>query len=96
METKLLGNLSRVSSNPKVTAVQCIDSDGLCIASHGTVNDQTAGVLSSIYKHAAGIEESSESPVLIIEFESKWVILIHILCCFVPTDQVFCVKCMGS
>uniref|UniRef100_A0A3Q0KVC2 Late endosomal/lysosomal adaptor and MAPK and MTOR activator 5 n=1 Tax=Schistosoma mansoni TaxID=6183 RepID=A0A3Q0KVC2_SCHMA len=78
METKLLGNLSRVSSNPKVTAVQCIDSDGLCIASHGTVNDQTAGVLSSIYKHAAGIEESSESPVLIIEFESKSSILCEV------------------
>ncbi|CAH8516806.1 unnamed protein product [Schistosoma turkestanicum] len=75
METKLLMNLARASSNPKVTAVQCIDSDGLCISSHGTVNDHITGVLSSIYKHAAGIEESSKSPVLVIEFESKSSIL---------------------
>ncbi|TNN15592.1 Ragulator complex protein isoform 2 [Schistosoma japonicum] len=75
METKLLHNLAKLSSSPKVTAVQCIDSDGLCIASQGTINDQITGILSSIYKHAAGIEENPDPPVLVIEFESKCSIL---------------------
>nr|CAH8856875.1 unnamed protein product [Trichobilharzia regenti] len=71
MEAKLSESLARLSSKPKVTGVQCIDSDGLCIASHGAVNDQTSGILSSIYRHAAGIEESTEPPVVVIEYESK-------------------------
>ncbi|CAH8563343.1 unnamed protein product [Heterobilharzia americana] len=71
MEAKLSESLSRMLSSPKVTAVQCIDSEGLCISSQGIVNDQTSGILSSIYKHAAGIEESTDPPVLVIEYESK-------------------------
>ncbi|CAH8563358.1 unnamed protein product [Heterobilharzia americana] len=75
MEAKLSESLSRMLSSPKVTAVQCIDSEGLCISSQGIVNDQTSGILSSIYKHAAGIEESTDPPVLVIEYESKSSIL---------------------
>ncbi|KAK4470014.1 hypothetical protein MN116_000043 [Schistosoma mekongi] len=75
METKLFQNLAKLSSRPKVTAVQCIDTDGLCVASQGAINDQITGILSSICKHAASIEENSDPPVSVIEFESNdWVL----------------------
>ncbi|KER27484.1 hypothetical protein T265_05450 [Opisthorchis viverrini] len=56
---------------PGVTAVQCIDLDGLCLASKGPTNELSCGLLSSVYKHAQSVEDVDDFPVVVIEQDSR-------------------------
>ncbi|CAL8086764.1 unnamed protein product [Calicophoron daubneyi] len=77
METALEEHLASVQSQPGVTGVQCIDVDGLCLASRGCTNELTCGLLTSVYKHIQDIEEEDEkeSPVVVIEQSSGSIVL---------------------
>ncbi|TGZ62577.1 hypothetical protein CRM22_007365 [Opisthorchis felineus] len=75
MEKMLEDHLSSLQSQPGVTAVQCIDLDGLCLASKGPTNELSCGLLSSVYKHAQNVEDVDDFPVVVIEQDSSSVLL---------------------
>ncbi|KAF5401027.1 hypothetical protein PHET_05405 [Paragonimus heterotremus] len=75
MEKPLSDHLMSVHSQPDVTAVQCIDRDGLCLASCGPTNELVCGLLSSVYKHAQWIGNDNDSPVVVIEQDSGSIVL---------------------
>lgn len=54
-----------------ISAVHCIDPDGLCLVSSGNSDELVCGILSSIYCHAQGVENQSDLPVVVVE-ENSW------------------------
>ncbi|GAA48722.1 hypothetical protein CLF_101954 [Clonorchis sinensis] len=74
LDASMQGHVSEnlTQSQPGVTAVQCIDLDGLCLASKGPTNELSCGLLSSVYKHAQNVEDVDDFPVVVIEQDSSW------------------------
>jgi predicted regulator of Ras-like GTPase activity (Roadblock/LC7/MglB family) len=65
-----------IASKSAVTGFLCADSNGLCISAKKDFKEKDAGTVSAIYAMATELtEDSSSSPIIVIEMETKNILI---------------------
>jgi len=67
MEKVLKKEVDEVMAQPSVTGVLCVDSDGLCVATHGSASKMSSGLVAAVASQAAGLRPNAPTPVVVIE-----------------------------
>jgi len=67
MEKALKKEMDDVMSQPSVTGVMCVDSDGLCVAAHGSASKTSSGLVAAVASQAAGLRPNNPAPVVVLE-----------------------------
>jgi len=67
MEKALKKEIDDVMSQPSVTGVLCVDSDGLCVAAHGSASQTSSGLVAAVASQAAGLRPNALAPVVVLE-----------------------------
>jgi len=67
MEKALKKEIDEVMTQPSVTGVLCVDSDGLCVAAHGSASKTSSGLVAAVASQAAGLRPNAPAPVVVLE-----------------------------
>jgi len=70
MEKALKKEVEEVMSQPSVTGVLCVDSDGLCVAAHGSASKTSSGLVAAVASQAAGLRPDAPAPVIVLESDA--------------------------
>jgi len=70
MEKALKKEVDEVMSQPSVTGVLCVDSDGLCLAAQGSASQTSSGLVAAVASQAAGLRPNTSAPVVVLETDS--------------------------
>jgi len=70
MEKALKKEVDEVMSQPSVTGVLCVDSDGLCVAANGSVSKTSSGLIAAMASQAAGLRPNAPAPVVVLETDA--------------------------
>jgi len=70
MEKALKKEVDEVMAQPSVTGVLCVDSDGLCVAAHGSASKTSSGLVSALASQAAGLRPDAPAPVIVLESDA--------------------------
>jgi len=70
MEKALKKEVDEVMSQPSVNGVLCIDSDGLCVAAHGSASKTSSGLVAAVASQAAGLRPNAPAPVVVLETDA--------------------------
>jgi len=76
MERSLKELAREAVQHPKISGFLCVDSNGLCLASEGTANEKSSGIIATIASLAAKLEpNATKSPVISIESEKTKILI---------------------
>jgi len=67
MEKALKKEVEEVMSQPSVTGVLCVDSDGLCVAAQGSASKTSSGLVAAVASQAAALRPNAPAPVVVLE-----------------------------
>jgi len=70
MEKALKKEVDEVMAQPSVTGVLCVDSDGLCVAAHGSASKTSSGLVSVLASQAAALRPDAPTPVIVLESDA--------------------------
>jgi len=69
MEKALKKEVDEVLSQPSVTGLLCVDSDGLCVTAHGSASKTSSGLIAAVASQAAALRPNAPMPVVVLETE---------------------------
>ncbi|XP_059179487.1 ragulator complex protein LAMTOR5-like [Physella acuta] len=71
MEKSLEKQLEEAFRMPGVSGIVCVDNNGLCLGSKGTVPKQSCGSLSALTQQASKLSTGANGPTPVICLESE-------------------------
>jgi len=71
MEKALKKEIDEVMSQPSVTGVLCVDTDGLCVAAHGSASKTSSGLVAAVASQSASLRPDAPAPVVVLESDTE-------------------------
>ncbi|KHJ46148.1 hypothetical protein D918_03812 [Trichuris suis] len=79
MEKSLQNLVADSCAKGGLSGCLCADEQGLCIAAHGTLNEECSSVVADLYNSAAKLQPAkTKNPVVCLEYASRKVLITQV------------------